>query len=229
MTTQGDRLRALARAAGFSSLADFARSVGLEPGTARQQANRNSIPADALGKYIAKAKGTGATMEWLASGIGPPPKNVALPAEEFAPKVQVTREVPPPKRPDVPVWASAQAGKDGAMILVPDPIDYIYRSERMLDVKNPFAFAVEGDSMSPAIEHGDQVVINPALKPRPNVDCVFIRQREDGSYLALVKRLLRVTEPVWKVRQFEPKRDFDLSRKEWPQIHVIAEIRRGGL
>src|SRR5262245_30848786 len=34
-------------------------------------------------------------------------------------------------RPDIPVWAAAQAGEDGALILVPDPVDYIYRSERM--------------------------------------------------------------------------------------------------
>jgi len=35
-----------------------------------------------------------------------------------------------PGRPDIPVWASAEAGSDGAMVLVNDPIDWIRRSER---------------------------------------------------------------------------------------------------
>jgi phage repressor protein C with HTH and peptisase S24 domain len=127
------------------------------------------------------------------------------------------------------VWAAAQAGEDGALILVPDPVDYIYRSERMRGVRNPFAFQIVGSSMSPALEHGDQVVINPALLVRPGVDCVFIQQQRDGTFLALVKRLLRQTADSWHVRQYDPRRDFDLAKKKWPRAHVVAEIRRGGL
>jgi len=130
---------------------------------------------------------------------------------------------------DIPVWASAQAGDDGAIILVPDPVDYVRRSERMQGVKNPFAFLVIGESMSPALEHGDQVVINPALLPRSGVDCVFVHQQPDGTFLALIKRLLRSNADSWRVRQFCPSRDFDLSKKKWPRAHVVAEIRRGGL
>jgi phage repressor protein C with HTH and peptisase S24 domain len=132
-------------------------------------------------------------------------------------------------RPDIPVWAAAQAGEDGALILVPDPVDYIFRSERMRGVRNPFAFQIVGSSMSPALEHGDQVVINPALLVRPGVDCVFIQQQRDGTFLALVKRLLRQTADSWQVRQYDPKKDFDLPKKKWPRAHVVAEIRRGGL
>src|SRR5216683_783551 len=126
-------------------------------------------------------------------------------------------------------WAGAQAGEDGALILVPDPVDYIFRSERMRGVRNPFAFQIVGGSMSPALEHGDQVVINPALLLRPGVDCVFVQQQRDGSFLALVKRLLRQTADSWHVRQYDPKKDFDLPKKKWPRAHVVAEIRRGGL
>src|SRR5579872_349389 len=118
-------------------------------------------------------------------------------------------------RPDVPVWASGEAGHDGAMALVNDPIDYIRRSERMQGVKNPFAFYVIGASMSPAIEHGDQVVVNPVVPVRPGADCVFIHEDGSGTMLALVKRLLRQSTDVWRVRQFNPPRDFDLSKKKW--------------
>jgi phage repressor protein C with HTH and peptisase S24 domain len=116
--------------------------------------------------------------------------------------VQSIQRMPEPGgRPDVPVWASAEAGQDGAMVLVNDPIDYIRRSERMQGVKNPFAFYVIGGSMSPAIEHGDQVVVNPVVPVRPGADCVFIQEDENGTMLALVKRLLRVSADHWRVRR----------------------------
>jgi transcriptional regulator with XRE-family HTH domain len=144
------------------------------------------------------------------------------------PRVPLTREAAAEGRPDIPVWASAQAGQDGALILTPDPIDFIHRSERMRGVRNPFAFYVVGSSMSPAIEHGDQVVVNPAIPVRPGVDCVFVAEQADGTLLAMVKRLLRSGPEQWKVRQYSPNRDFELSRKKWLRAHVISEIRRGG-
>ena len=131
----------------------------------------------------------------------------------------------PAGRPDVPVWASAQAGDDGAIVLTPDPIDYIHRSDRMRGVKNPFAFYVVGTSMSPAIEHGTQVVINPSLPPMAGRDHVFIQDLADGTMKAMVKRLVRSTERSWRVRQFNEPRDFDLLRTIWTKAYRITEKR----
>lgn len=150
------------------------------------------------------------------------------PADESNPRTGVARVQPTPGRPDVPLWASAAAGDEGAMVLVPDPIDYLRRSERMLNVRNPFAFNVLGTSMSPAIEHGDQVIVNPSIVARPGHDCVFIHEGPDGM-LALVKRLLRAGADQWRVRQFNEPRDFDLSRRKWARVHPIAEIRKAGV
>ena len=144
------------------------------------------------------------------------------------PSVQVVPEPARSGRPDIPVWASAQAGDDGAIILVPDPIDYIRRSERMQFVRNPFAFNVLGDSMYPAIEHGDQVVVNPSVVAAPGNDCVFIHEGPDGM-LALIKRLLRPRTNGWHVRQFNPPKDFEIPRPKWARVHAIAEIRKRGV
>ncbi|MFI5001060.1 MAG: S24 family peptidase [Reyranellales bacterium] len=133
----------------------------------------------------------------------------------------------PDGKPDVPVWASAEAGREGAMVLVSDPIDYIRRSERMQGVRNPFAFYVIGSSMSPAIEHGDQVVVNPAVPVRTGADCVFVHDDGGGNMLALVKRLLRTSADNWRVRQFNPPKDFDLPKKKWTKALVITEKRYG--
>jgi phage repressor protein C with HTH and peptisase S24 domain len=117
---------------------------------------------------------------------------------------------------------------DGALILTPDPVDYVSRNERMVAVKNPFAFVCVGSSMSPAIEHGDTVVVNPALKPKIGDDCVFVQDQADGTFLALVKRVYRLpTAEHWHVRQFEPREDLKLARKTWAKVFVVDEIRRG--
>jgi SOS-response transcriptional repressor LexA len=152
-------------------------------------------------------------------GVAPPPGD---PVTAMVP----IRRVHDPSHPDVPVWASGEAGQDGAMVLTSEPIDYIRRSERMQGVKSPFAFYMIGASMSPAIEHGDQVVVNPALPIRTGGDCVFIHD-ESGTLRALVKRLLRVTADHWRVRQYNPPKDFDLPKKKWPKAQMISEKRYG--
>jgi phage repressor protein C with HTH and peptisase S24 domain len=170
--------------------------------------------------------GDGAT----AAGRATPPPTVPGGLEEpgRAAVSPVARVQAVPGRPDIPLWASAAAGDEGAIVLVPDPIDYLRRSERMLNVRNPFAFNVLGASMSPAIEHGDQVVVNPSVVARPGHDCVFIHEGPEGM-LALVKRLLRANADTWRVRQFNEPRDFDISRKKWARVHPIAEIRKAGV
>ena len=153
----------------------------------------------------------------------------AVPPDNDSPLSQAIQPLPnlSGERAEVPVWASAEAGSDGAMVLVSEPIDYIRRSERMQGVRNPFAFYVIGSSMSPAIEHGDQVVVNPSLLPSVGKDHVFLQTQEDGTILALVKRLLRVGATSWKVRQFNPPKDFDLPKSKWAKALMISEKRVG--
>lgn len=130
-----------------------------------------------------------------------------------------------PDRPDVPVWASVAAGdEDGTIVLTDSPIDYIRRSETMVGVANPFAFYIVGDTMLERFAEGDQAVVNPSLPLRPGDDCVFINQAA-GTLFGLVRRLLRSGVEHWRVRQLNPRRDFDLSKKKWSRAYRIAETR----
>jgi len=108
------------------------------------------------------------------------------------------------------------------MILTSEPIDHIHRRGQ---TRGAFAFFVIGGSMSPAIDHGNQVVVDPAQPPRAGDDCVFVADDGNGTMLALVKRLLRAHPDRWRVRQFEPLRDFDLPRKKWAKAFKITEKR----
>jgi len=130
-------------------------------------------------------------------------------------------------RPDLPVWAAVEGGEDGAVILTSAPIDYIRRSERLIQVKDAFAFYVIGSSMSPAIDHGDQVVVHPTKPVRGGSDAVFIRELPDGTMVGLIKRLIRSTGDRWIVRQFEPEKQFELSKAKWPRAWLIVEKRYG--
>ena len=150
-----------------------------------------------------------------------------IPAPGSAPAAVMSPVPNQPGRPDIPVWASAEAGSDGAMVLINEPVDWIRRSERMQGVKAPFAFYVIGSSMSPAIEHGDQVVVNPSLLPTAGKDHVFLQTQEDGTILALVKRLLRSSSTAWRVRQFNPAKDFDQPNAKWSKAQMISEKRVG--
>ena len=228
MSELGDAIRAGREKRGLTQ-AELAAEFGISKSAVNQWESGKNVPDQRkLGKLV-QLIGLDPAVAAGVPGAGGGAANAALAAEPDdsdatrAPThTRVSRETPTNGRPDIPVWASAEAGHDGAMVLVNDPIDYIRRSERMLGVRSPFAFYVIGSSMSPAIEHGDQVVIHPNLPPQPGKDHVFLQEQADGTMLALVKRLLRSTTTTWKVRQFNPAKDFDLDRSQWQKAQLVV-------
>jgi len=127
---------------------------------------------------------------------------------------------------DIPVWSAVAAGDDeGSIILSDAPIAWVRRSDRLMGVANPFAFHIVGDSMLERFTPGDQVVVNPAMPLSAGADCVFIQTGEDGTFRGLVKRLLRANADCWRVRQFNPPRDYELSRRKWVRAYQIVETR----
>jgi phage repressor protein C with HTH and peptisase S24 domain len=218
-----------ARAIGLRALA---REIGWEPSKYQyyeDQYKKTYLPRDFIERIKPHVVGRGTppvTVAEIDALAGYPS---ATGGDEVHPigSTRVTVEPLRDGRPDIPVWASAEAGTEGAMVLTAEPIDYIRRSERMLGVRNPFAFYVIGTSMSPAVEHGDQVVIHPAMPVQPGRDCVFIHDDGTGQMLALVKRLIRSTADNWRVRQFNPPKDFDLPKKKWAKALMVTEKRVG--
>jgi SOS-response transcriptional repressor LexA len=124
-------------------------------------------------------------------------------------------------RADLPVYASAEGG-GGAIIITNEPIDFVRRPEPLMSVRDGYGCYVIGDSMSPAYEQGDLLLVHPGRPVRPGDDCVFVRDQGDGSQHALVKRLLRISPEKWRVRQFNPARDFDLDRGQWQKVQLIV-------
>ena len=218
MSELGDTLRAAREAKGMTQVA-LAAYFAISKSAVNQWESGKNIPDQRKIAALAEKLELDPALLVRLAGI---------PAVGGTPAAVMSPVPSPPGRPDIPVWASAEAGSDGAMVLINDPIDWIRRSERMQGVKAPFAFYVIGTSMSPAIEHGDQVIINPSIVARPGHDCVFLQEGAEGM-LALVKRLLRASADQYRVRQFNEPRDFDISRRKWARVHPIAEIRKAGV
>ncbi|CAN5874556.1 hypothetical protein BH11PSE3_BH11PSE3_51050 [soil metagenome] len=162
-----------------------------------------------------------AVRQALAPLLGGTPdelRSTAPPASNGDPRGAAALRV---DRADLPVYASAEGGA-GAIIITNEPIDFVRRPEPLLSVRDGYGCYVIGDSMSPAFEQGDLLLVDPGRPVRPGADCVFVRDHGDGSQQALVKRLLRIAPGKWRVRQFNPPKDFDLDRSLWRKVQLIV-------
>jgi phage repressor protein C with HTH and peptisase S24 domain len=123
---------------------------------------------------------------------------------------------------DLPVYGAAQGGAAGAMLVSSDPIQWVGRPDPLLTVGAGYGVYVVGESMIPAYEQGDIALVHPALPPRRGSDVILTRQDPDGTLHVLVKRLVGWTDEAWRVRQYNPEREFDLPRAQWREVQTIV-------
>lgn len=122
---------------------------------------------------------------------------------------------------DLPVFGTAQGG-DGALIITDRAVDYVARPSVLLRVADGYGMIVTGDSMEPALKPGSTALVNPHLPPRIGDLCLFRCHKDDGSTLAAVKEYRGETDSHWKVRQYNPPRDFTFKKSDWQDRHRIV-------
>jgi phage repressor protein C with HTH and peptisase S24 domain len=153
-----------------------------------------------------------------------PAADLGGPAADLGGDVEGRSPVPIIGGRDLPVYAAAEAGK-GQIIVSTDPVDWDWRAAPLSHVKGAYALIIIGDSMVPEYEPGDTALVNPTLPPIRDVTCIFYTEKH-GEARATIKRLIRVTEEHWHVRQWNPPEgassDFKLARKEWPTCHRVV-------
>jgi phage repressor protein C with HTH and peptisase S24 domain len=120
---------------------------------------------------------------------------------------------------DFPIYASAEGGP-GEIIRSADPVDWVPRPEPVARVKNAYGLYIVGESMLPEFEPGNIALVNPVLPIVGNTTCVLYAEM-DGEARATIKRVLRTSQKDWHLRQWNPKKDFTLSRKEWGVCHRV--------
>ena len=122
---------------------------------------------------------------------------------------------------DLPVFGTAQGG-DGSLIITERAVDWVARPSMLLRVQDAYGMIVTGDSMDPVLKSGSTALINPHLPPRAGDMCLFRNHEDDGATHAAIKEFRGETDTSWRVRQYNPEKDFTLKKSDWQICHRIV-------
>ncbi len=125
---------------------------------------------------------------------------------------------------DLPIYSSNEltGGVWGA-----DPTMIIANLARDTSRYSTSAFGIycHGSQQSPAFEPRDLVVVDPQRPVAPGDDVVLVQHYQIGEltpFQGILRRLLAVTDTHWRVRQFNPARDYNLTKEEWPKALWVS-------
>jgi phage repressor protein C with HTH and peptisase S24 domain len=229
MTTLGERVKTERRAKGWSQ-AELARRVtragySITQGGIAQIERRGDTEPKSI---VQLAQALGLSVNWLQSIRGEKTAGVTGDDGEQLTMLPGGRRgraaassAPPGPRQQLQVFASAQGGSEGAMTLSSEPVSWLPRDARLEGVSDAYGCFVSGDSMEPAYEKGNILLVNPSAQVSPGDDVVFMREDKDGTRYVLIKRLVKVNEHSFTVKQYNPAKTFTLPRKEWRKAHLV--------
>ncbi|MGJ0393704.1 MAG: XRE family transcriptional regulator [Methylocystis sp.] len=118
----------------------------------------------------------------------------------------------------VPVFSAADMGT-GDMVVSKDPIDAVKRPWFLERAPEAYGVLVSSENMSPSIEPGDMILVDPRLPPIRGKDAIFIKH--DGTH-AKIGRLVRSTENAFRIEQFNPRGEVELDRQEWKSAYRVV-------
>jgi phage repressor protein C with HTH and peptisase S24 domain len=206
----GLRLRELRLARGMT-MAGLAERIGVsQPAISQWESGRDRPGRDTLQKLAAELGVSSETLEQPAAGgtAASPLPLVQFPA-------------------DVPVLGTAVGGDSGDFSFNGMVVDYVRRPHGVAQMRNIYALWVTGDSMAPWNRRGDLIYVTPTRPPVPGdhvvVELAGAHAHEAGT--AMVKLLAGQTPTQFKLRQYNPERDFTVSRTRVKAIHKVLSLR----
>jgi hypothetical protein len=176
--------------------------------------------ANALNLSEIDLRGTPLFKSQLDNLASPSPKLVEH-SGKFVPQETVLRT----GDSEMPLYRFVQGGK-GKPILDQIPFESAPRPDYLERVRDPYGVMVEGLSMIPEYEPGWIAQVNPNITARPGDSCIFRGVTADGSYWAVIKRLVRETDTHWHVEQHNPpegeRKQFTLKKSDYQVAHVTV-------
>jgi phage repressor protein C with HTH and peptisase S24 domain len=126
---------------------------------------------------------------------------------------------------DIPILGHAECGSDGAFTLNGDTIDIVRRPPGLLNRKGIYCIYAEGSSMEPVYEAGDLIYVDPHRPPRAGRDVVIqlVAKGPGGEERCFLKRLVRRSGSKWRVKQFNPEKEFVLDDKDVRAVHLVLK------
>lgn len=220
-----ERLKALRARAGVS-MAEAAAALGLKTASGYQHYEdpkkffKRYLPREILEKLAPLFAGRAAKGEapvtadevWALGGsVGDPP-------------VIVEPGAPPLKTSFAPIYSAAQGGR-GHIIIDLNPIEEARPPDELLRVRDAYGILIVGESMVPAYRPGDVAWVNPHKPVERDTDVVLYHVPPHGEAEAIIKTLIGISQREWKLRQYQPPRDFTESVADWPICHRIVGKR----
>lgn len=167
--------------------------------------------------------------QWLANRLVIPVQRLQSKGAIALPPIRPLDDLRPEAtrrgRADFKIFGTAEGGP-GMVILSSDPIESREWPSILAGVPDSYGVLITNDSMVPALRPGEIALVHPHLPASP--DSEVILQRDDhGTRLGMVKTLTRQTSTEYRLKQWNPAKDFTRSKKEWPTCHlVVGKFRR---
>lgn len=219
MESRGDRIRAVRKLRQLTQqgLADEMTRRGI-PVSRGAVGNWERGEGIETGHLEALSDILGAKVGYLARGEGSPPEAVALPIAE---RPNEARMIYPQK---LPIFGTAEGGQ-GIEILSSDPVMFV-ETNLLAGVSGAYGVLITNESMVPAFRPGDIALVHPHMPARPDNEVVL--QRDDnGTRYGIIKTLVRATATEYRLKQWNPEKEFTRSKREWTDCHlVVGKYRR---
>jgi phage repressor protein C with HTH and peptisase S24 domain len=155
---------------------------------------------------------------WALAGFASTPHDAGRPVVIVEPETGLLRT------PLVPIYSAAQGGK-GHIIIDFNPIEQARPPDELIRVRDAYGILIVGESMVPAYKPGDVAWVNPYKPIERDTDVVLYHVPPHGEAEAIIKTLIGVSERHWKLRQYQPPRDFTESKVDWTVCHRIVGKR----
>lgn len=123
----------------------------------------------------------------------------------------------------IPVYAITP-DDSGQSLIAFDPVEHHPAPPDLANVRGAYGVLIRGDLMTPALRPGDIAWINPHKLPNHESDVVLYQLPPNTTVetAAIIKTLVSWTPQEWRLRQYQPTREWDESRGEWPICHQIV-------
>ena len=236
------RLRQAMQLRGIASGAELARLTHQNEVTVRSHVNGTRDVSKRAAEAYSRALGIDAA--WLIYGHGNGPassRGPAAPAAEDPTPYVGAEDLAGPSNArlsssdapdfrilskDVPVLGFAECGSNGLFTLDQgNPVDFVRRPPGQMHRKGIYCIYAVGNSMEPVYEAGDLVYVDPHRPPKAGRDIVIqlVAKGPEGEQRYFLKRLIRRSGSKWRVKQFNPEKEFALDDRDIAAVHLVLK------
>lgn len=215
METIGNRIKLIRQDLNLSQ-SKFAKRIGLQTPVAISKYELNQTTPD-IYKVISICNISGVTFNWLLTGNGPKQKGEEITNNKGNNKVEI---------PQFDCLASAGAGDgdqvfDDAQVMGYVPFDKNFIVKDMgLNPDKLSVITAMGDSMEPAIKHGDWLLVD--MRQQTNKrDAIYIINFDESFY---AKRLQFTPQGVYIRSDNSAYKEIFISKESQESFNIIGRI-----